>query len=108
MVLVMKKILICCGIGNKTSKIVASKLNVALQERKIEARVIPCKELEDDDESFDLVVTTGKVCTPRQESVKGRLVIQSTSFLTGIGIEEDIEKVIQLLSQKQLFNETTS
>lgn len=91
----MKKILVACGTGIATSTVVTIKLQEALKARGIEADVSQCKVSEVCSRTgVDLVVTTTTYDNP---SVP---VFRSLSFLTGIGIEEDINKIVEILEKK--------
>lgn len=90
-----KKILVACGTAIATSTVVARKIEEELEKRGIEVSITQCKvsEVESKIQGHDLVVTTamvsGNYAVP---------VIHTVSFLTGIGIDEDIEKIVKYLS----------
>lgn len=90
----MKKILVVCGAGVATSTVAAKKVEEKLRERNLEVRVDQCKvtEVPYKVKDYDLVVTT---------TLLGELgdipVVQTVSFLTGIGIDRDIDRIIELL-----------
>ena len=89
-----KKILVACGTAIATSTVVARKLEEELGKRDIPVITTQCKaaEVPKKVEDHDLVVTTTFV------SGTGSVpVIHSVSFLTGVGIEADIEKIVGLL-----------
>ena len=89
-----KRILVACGTAIATSTVVARKIEERLSERGIKVFIDQCKasEVPSKIEGFDLVVTTTPV------SGTGDVpVIQTLSFITGIGIDEDIEKIIKSL-----------
>ncbi|MGE6631060.1 PTS sugar transporter subunit IIB [Bacillus sp. NPDC077027] len=90
-----KKILVSCGTAVATSTVVAKKVEETLKEMGYDVVVEQCKasEVPRKAEGADLIVTT----TPVSDT-GGTPVIQTLSFLTGFGIEEDIEKIIQHIS----------
>lgn len=94
----MKTIIVACGTGIATSTVVVKKLEEKLQEARIAHHIIQCKisEVASKAKSADLVVTTTTM-----SPVDGVPVIQALSFLTGIGMEADIEKIIEILNASQ-------
>lgn len=89
-----KRILVACGTAIATSTVVARKVEEELQKRGIEATTTQCKaaEVPSKISGHDLVVTTTQV------SGTGDVpVIHTVSFLTGVGIEQDIEKIVEYL-----------
>lgn len=90
----MKKILVACGTGIATSTVVTLKLQEALKARGIDADVQQCKVSEISSKTgVDLVVTTTTYENPNVP------VFRSLSFLTGIGMEEDLNKIVGILSK---------
>jgi len=89
-----KKILVACGTAIATSTVVARKIEEKLSERGIKVFIDQCKasEVPSKVEEYDLVVTTTSV-----SDTGGVPVIQTLSFITGIGIDEDIKKIISAL-----------
>ena len=91
-----KRILVACGTAIATSTVVARKIEEELEKRGIEISTTQCKasEVPSKVEGHDLVVTTTFV------SGTGEIpVIQTVSFLTGVGIENDIDKIIEHLKE---------
>jgi galactitol PTS system EIIB component len=89
-----KRVLVACGTAVATSTVVARKIEEKLEEVGISATVDQCKAAEVPSKAagHDLIVTT----TPVFDT--GNIpVIQTISFLTGIGIEKDMEKIIAIL-----------
>lgn len=89
----MKKVLVACGTGVATSTVVCMKVKEALANNGINADVIQCKvsELDSKLDSADLVVTTTSYMTDKVP------VIRAISFLTGIGMDNDIKKIVDIL-----------
>jgi PTS system galactitol-specific IIB component len=89
-----KKILVVCGAGVATSTVVVKKLEQKLEERGIPVQVDQCKatEVPFKKENYDLIVTTTLL-----GEVEGIPVVQTVSFLTGIGMEQDIDRIAELL-----------
>ncbi len=91
-----KRILVACGTAIATSTVVARKIEEELEKRGIRASISQCKasEVPSKVEGHDLVVTTTFV------SGTGDVpVIQTVSFLTGVGIETDIDKIVGYLKE---------
>lgn len=91
----MKKILVACGTGIATSTVVAKKLEELLRARGLEVAVDQCKasEVTSKAPGFDLIVATTQV-----PDVPGVPSIRTLSFLTGIGIDTDIARILVLLA----------
>ncbi len=89
-----KKVLVACGTGIATSTVVANKVKTVLKEQGIDVEVLQCKvsELSYKAEGVDLIVTT----TP-YNNTKNIPVVVVVSFLTGIGIEADVKKIVDIL-----------
>jgi len=88
-----KKVLVACGTGIATSTVVTIKIQEALKANNIDADVIQCKvaELPMKINGADLVVTT---TVYENDKVP---VIRGLSFLTGIGMEKDLQKIVDTL-----------
>ncbi len=90
----VKKVLVACGTAIATSTVVARKLEEELAKRGIQIKTTQAKasEVPSLAAGHDLVVTTTFV------SGAGDIpVIQTISFLTGVGVEEDVEKIAEIL-----------
>ena len=90
----MKRILVACGTAIATSTVVAKKLEEKLRARGLEVRIDQCKasEVSSKVAGYDLVVSTTEV-----DDARGKPVVRTLSFLTGIGIDADVEKIARLL-----------
>jgi galactitol PTS system EIIB component len=89
-----KRILVACGTAIATSTVVARKIEEELSKRGIPVETTQCKasEVTSRIEGHDLVVTTTFV------SGTGDIpVIHTVSFLTGVGIEKDIDRIVEYL-----------
>lgn len=88
-----KRVLVACGTGIATSTVVTLKIQEALKAHNIDADVIQCKvsEVPMKVDGADLVVTTTEY---KNDKVP---VIRGLSFLTGIGMEKDLEKIVEIL-----------
>ncbi|MDE5053172.1 PTS sugar transporter subunit IIB [Niallia taxi] len=86
-----KKILVSCGTAVATSTVVAKKIEEMLKNKGLNVVVDQCKASEVPSKAAraDLIVTT----TPVSDT-GNTPVIQTISFLTGVGIDADIEKII--------------
>ena len=89
-----KKILVSCGTAVATSTVVLRKIEERLNEKGISATLIQCKaaEVPSKLDGVDLIVTTTPV-----GDVGDIPVIQTLSFLTGVGIDSDMEKIISYI-----------
>jgi PTS system galactitol-specific IIB component len=89
-----KKILVACGTGIATSTVVVNKVKETLTAKGLDVIVDQCKasEVPGKAASYDLIIATTPVSgngdTP---------VIRTLSFLTGIGIDKDVEAIIEKL-----------
>jgi PTS system galactitol-specific IIB component len=86
-----KRILVACGTAIATSTVVARKIEEELAKRGIQVDTTQCKasEVRSKVDGHDLVVTTTFV-----DSLDEVPVVHTVSFLTGVGIEKDIETII--------------
>ena len=91
-----KKILVACGTAVATSTVVAKKIEELLKKEGIEATVKQCKasEVPSLAAGCALVVTTTWV-----GDTKGVPVLKTLSFLTGVGIDKDMETIIEALKK---------
>jgi PTS system galactitol-specific IIB component len=90
----MKKILVACGTAIATSTVVAKKLEEKLRALGIAVTIDQCKasEVQSRVSGYDLVVSTTLVGDTR-----GKPLVRTLSFLTGIGIDADVQKIAELL-----------
>jgi len=91
----MKKILVACGTAIATSTVVAKKLEEKLKARGIDVKIDQCKasEVGSKASAYDVIVSTTEV-----DDARGKPLVRTLSFLTGIGIEADVEKIAKLLA----------
>jgi PTS system galactitol-specific IIB component len=91
-----KRILVSCGTAIATSTVVAKAIEEAMQERGIKVVTRQCKasEIRGLAADADLIVTTTPV-----PSDLGVPVIQTLAFLTGIGKEEVINQITDILQE---------
>jgi PTS system galactitol-specific IIB component len=90
----MKRVLVACGTAIATSTVVAKKLEERLRARGIAVTIDQCKasEVGSKASSYDVIVSTTEVDDPR-----GKPLVRTLSFLTGVGIDADVEKIAKLL-----------
>jgi galactitol PTS system EIIB component len=90
----MKKVLVACGTAIATSTVVAKKLEEKLRARGIAVTIDQCKasEVGSKASSYDLIVSTTEV-----DDTRGKPLVRTLSFLTGVGIEADVEKIVKHL-----------
>jgi PTS system galactitol-specific IIB component len=93
----MKRILVACGTAIATSTVVAKKLEEKLRARGIEVTIDQCKasEVSGKADRYDLVVSTTEV-----DDARGKPLVRTLSFLTGVGIDADVEKIVALLGAR--------
>ena len=91
-------IVVSCGTAIATSTHVALKLKELLGERGLLIHTIQCRvsEVTDYADQAEMVVTTAQV--PYELKVP---VINGLPFLTGLGIKEVIEEIIEKLTEKE-------
>lgn len=91
------KICVACGSGMATSHLIAQQLEELLREKGVKAEIKATKVSDlSKNEDYDLIVTS--TLLPDTYSVP---VIRATSFLTGVGMEKDLEKIIEYLEKIQ-------
>lgn len=91
----MKKYNICvaCGAGMATSKLIAEQLKTLLKDRSIDAKITVTKISDlGNAPNYDLIVTSGSL-----SKNLGVPVIRAMSFLTGVGIDKDFNKILEAL-----------
>ena len=90
----MKKILVACGTAIATSTVVAKKLEEKLLARGISVSIDQCKasEVPSKAAAYDVIVSTTEV-----DGTGGKPLVRTLSFLTGIGIDADVEKIAGFL-----------
>ena len=90
----MKKILVVCGAGVATSTVAVKKIEEKLGQRGVKIQEDQCKvtEVPYKAAAYDLIVTTTLL-----GAVGDTPVLQTVSFLTGVGIDADIDRIVQLL-----------
>ena len=90
----MKKILVACGTAIATSTVVAKKLEEKLRGRGIPVSIDQCKasEVGGKASAYDLIVSTTEV-----DDTRGKPHVRTLSFLTGIGVDADVDKIAKLL-----------
>jgi len=90
----MKKILVACGTAIATSTVVAKKLEEKLRARGIAVSIDQCKasEVPSKAAGYDVIVSTTEV-----DGTAGKPLVRTLSFLTGIGIDADVEKIAGFL-----------
>jgi len=90
----MKKILVACGTAIATSTVVAKKLEEKLRGRGIAVAIDQCKasEVGSKASAYDVIVSTTEV-----DDTRGKPHLRTLSFLTGIGIDADVEKIAKML-----------
>jgi PTS system galactitol-specific IIB component len=90
------KIMVACGSGIATSMSVAMALKEKLAERKLNVEISSCgvNELLYRTEGSDLIVCTAQVPFETKQPV-----VNAVPFLTGIGEQETVEKIVELIRE---------
>ena len=90
----MKKILVACGTAIATSTVVAKKLEEKLKARGIDVKIDQCKASEVGSRAaqYDVIVSTTEV-----DDTRGKPHLRTLSFLTGVGIDGDVQKIADML-----------
>ncbi|ROC60476.1 PTS sugar transporter subunit IIB [Klebsiella quasipneumoniae] len=89
----MKKVVVACGSGVATSQTVASKLTRLLKERNladIKVEVVDLKSLDAHIRDSKAYIAITKV--DKEYPIP---VVNGIAFLTGVGMEAELEKVIK-------------
>lgn len=88
----MKKVIVACGSGVATSQTVASKVNRLLKEKNVDA-VVEAVDLKSVDRYIkDSVAYITITKVSKEYPVP---VINGIAFLTGVGQEAELEKLIE-------------
>lgn len=98
----MKKIVVACGSGIATSTTVASAIRELCAEERIPVRIesIDLKNLENEIQGADIYVGIINAAEIDKTGVKyGVETINGIPFLTGVGVEEEFEKLKRILLQ---------
>lgn len=93
----MAKIIVACGSGVATSQTVASKVERLLRDKGIRATVeaVDIKSLSTHIKNADVYIAITK---PKEKF--DIPVIDGISFLTGMGQEQELQKIIDVIEKK--------
>ncbi|QAT39110.1 PTS sugar transporter subunit IIB [Clostridium sp. JN-9] len=93
----MKRIIVACGSGVATSQAVASKISRLLEDDNINAAVdaVDIKSLESVINQCDIYVSI----VPTNKDEFKVPVLSGIPFLTGIGMDQEYEKLKELLKK---------
>jgi len=96
----MKKVLVCCGSSMITSTVAINKLKTEFKRLKLDVRIGQCKfsEVPGMIKTFapDLIVPTGAL---DEKHTLGVPVVRGTSFITGVGREETMKAILEILQK---------
>lgn len=92
----MAKVIVACGSGVATSQTVASKVKKLLEQKKIRADVeaVDIKSLKTYIKQADVYVAITK---PKE--TYDIPVINGIAFLTGVGMEAELQKIIDVIKK---------
>ena len=90
----MKRVIVACGSGVATSQTVASKVQRLLRERGISAQVDAV-----DIKSINTYIKTAAayIAITKPEREYSIPVCNGIAFLTGVGMEKELQKIIDAL-----------
>lgn len=90
----MKKIIVACGSGVATSQTVASKVKRILDQKKVKADIeaIDIKSIDRYVNNCDVYIALAKT-----KKDYGKPVLSGIPFLTGIGLEQEVQKLLEAL-----------
>ena len=90
----MKKIIVACGSGVATSQTVASKIEKLLKQKNIPAKIeaVDIKSLKHHVKDADAYVSIVKT-----KEDYGIPVFNGIAFLTGVGQDQELAKIIELI-----------
>ncbi|MDD3746775.1 MAG: PTS sugar transporter subunit IIB [Anaerostipes sp.] len=89
----MKRIIVACGSGVVTSKVVADKVSRLLSQNGIEAQVLPI-DIADVESYIEGSVAYVAITKVRKEYPL--LVVNGITFLTGVGQDAELRKLIEV------------
>lgn len=92
----MKKVIVACGSGVATSQTVASKVKKIIEQNGLRANVEAV-----DIKSLDQHVKTSDVYISITKAKKDYNIptLNGIAFLTGMGMQEETEKLIQIIKK---------
>lgn len=92
----MKKLVVACGSGVATSQTVASKVEKLLKEKNVKADVeaVDMKSLE-----YHLKDADAYISIVKPSKDYGIPVFNGIAFLTGMGIEQELGKIIDFINE---------
>ncbi len=92
----MKRVIVACGSGVATSQMVASKVARLLKERKVNATVeaVDIKSIKTHVKQADAYVA---ITAPTEDF--DIPVFNGIAFLTGMQMEEELQKLIDVINQ---------
>lgn len=90
----MKKIIVACAGGVATSTLICDKVENLIRERKLDAEVYQCR-ISEIKANLDKACVI--LCSARLEEHYSVPVLQALPFITGVGLPEMSEKLIQIV-----------
>jgi len=90
----VKKFIVACNNGVATSQTIASKVNSLLEERGVKNARVEAVDIK----SIDTYLSTADayICVIAPDKEYDLPVINGVSFLTGVGAEEELQKLIDI------------
>jgi len=90
----MKRVIVACGSGVATSQMVASKVSRLLRDKKVNAVVdaVDIKSIDTHIKQCDVYIA---ITAPTKEYPVP--ILNGIAFLTGIGMDKELEKLINHL-----------
>jgi Phosphotransferase system, galactitol-specific IIB component len=95
----IKEIIIACGAGVATSTLVNKRVSDLLEKSKIKAHITQCTytEVNGFAKNADLIIASSRIA----KEINGIPVFVAIPYISGIGIEEFEEKIVNYLNQKK-------
>lgn len=94
----IKEIVIACGAGVATSTLVNKRVSDLLKENNIKAHITQCTytEVEGFVKNADLIIASSRIA----KEINGTPVFVAIPYISGIGVEEFEEKIVNYLKDK--------
>ncbi|WP_251548881.1 hypothetical protein [Neobacillus muris] len=97
----MKKVLVCCGSSMITSSMAINQLKEVFAKEGLNVQIGQCKfsEVPAQVVTFqpNVVVPTGAL---NEKDAGGVPVVRGTSFVTGVGVEQTVKQILDILKDK--------
>ena len=96
----MKRIIVACGSGVATSQNVAKRLELKLNERHIQNFVVEAVDIKNIDQEIASADAYVSIVPEAKDKNYKIPVFDGIKFLTNIGVEEELKKIIHFLESE--------